>query len=95
MNFVLAFVVLCGFYLVTGVGVYDPYLSAIEEDGALADSGLQAYDIVISVNGTDVRDGTATTLTGIISSWQPGDAPLCLTVERRGETGSEILEAEA
>ncbi len=87
MNFVLAFVVAAVFYWVSGVSTavgVDPYISEVMAAGPAYAAGMEAGDVVESINGQDMLDGTMDTLTGTISSWKDGDAPLEMIV-RRGE----------
>ena len=91
MNFVLALVVMIAFYLFTGVGVYDPYLSQIEESGPMAQTEAQAGDIIQYVNGEDVRNGSYELASQAISGWQEGDEPLQITLERRTEEGPQTV----
>lgn len=86
MNFVLAFVVMVGFYLCIGVGVVDPVLMEIEQGSPAYEAGLKAGDVVTSVNGYNVLDGTTQTLSDRIRLYQQGDAPLRFGVVRDGET---------
>ena len=94
MNFILAFVVMTGFYMATGTGIYDPCVSSIEENSPLLATEVQAGDIIQEINGQDVRDGTGNAVMTAIGSWQEGDAPLHLVLERRGENGAETIEAD-
>lgn len=94
MNFVLAFVVMIGFYLVTGTGIYDPYFSKIEEGSPAQVCGLQNKDIVRAINGQDMSDDDLSLFLSTISGWQEGDAPLRMTIERRSSTDSEMVEIE-
>lgn len=85
MNFVLAFVVLMGFFCLHGATLVEPVLAAVEENGPAWEAGLRAGDVVTDVNGVNVRDGDAQTLSALIAAWQTGDAPLSIGVLRQGE----------
>lgn len=90
MNFVLAFVVLVVYFSIAGMPVVtgaDPYIASVESAGPAAAAGLQADDVVTEVNGVSVLDGTTDTFIQAIGSYQAGDAPLNLTVQR----GDEVL----
>ncbi len=89
MNFVLAFVVTVLFFWIGGIsevtGV-DPYIYQVAAAGPAYSAGLEDGDIVESVNGVNVLDGTTDTLLNAISSYQEGDAPLHMVVRRGDET---------
>ena len=89
MNFVLAFVLATGFYWANGISTatgVDPYIAEVMAAGPAHDAGMQAGDIVESINGTSMLDGTMETLLNTIGAWKEGDAPLQLTISRNGET---------
>jgi len=89
MNFVLAFVVTALFFWIGGVnevtGV-DPYIHQVAAAGPAYSAELQDGDIIESVNGMSVLDGTTDTLLNAISAYQEGDAPLRMVVRRGNET---------
>jgi len=89
MNFVLAFVVTMLFFWIGGVnevtGV-DPYIHQVAAAGPAYSAELQDGDIIESVNGMSVLDGTTDTLLNAISAYQEGDAPLRMVVRRGNET---------
>lgn len=89
MNFVLAFVVAAGFYMIGGVQTVtglDPYIVSVTASGPAHDAGMKDGDIITAVNGNDVLDGTMDTLIGMIDAWHEGDDPLDVTVQRGDET---------
>ncbi len=93
MNFLLAFVLATGYYWIGGIGTatgIDPYISEVMAAGPAYSAGLQAGDVITEINGANMLDGTVETLTGTISAWKEGDAPLRMTIRR----GEETLEAE-
>lgn len=85
MNFVLAFVVLTGFYCTVGTYVYDPVLTDLDQGGPAYEAGLRDGDLVCSVNGKDVRGGAVQLLVDAISGYRPGDQPLHFEVLRNGD----------
>ncbi|MBE5804004.1 MAG: hypothetical protein E7316_05770 [Clostridiales bacterium] len=91
MNFVLAFVVTVMFYWIGGVseitGV-DPFIHEVTAAGPAYTAGLQDGDIVESINGVNMLDGTTDTLLNTIAGYREGDAPLRMVV-RRGDTTFE------
>ena len=91
-NFLLAFVVAVVFFWAGGVNVatgIDPYIAEVMGAGPAYSAGLQQGDVVETVNGVDMLDGTMETLTGTIAAWKEGDGPLEMTV-RRGEEHLEV-----
>ena len=93
MNFLLAFTVAIVFYWVSGIQEItglDPYIAEVMGAGPAYSAGLQAGDVVTEINGRNMLDGTADTLTGTIAGWREGDEPLHLTVRR----GEETLQAD-
>ena len=93
MNFVLAYVVTVLFFWIGGInevsGV-DPYIHQVAAAGPAYSAGLQDGDIIESVNGVNVLDGTTDTLLNAISGYQEGDPPLRMVVRR----GEETFETE-
>lgn len=92
MNFILAFVLATGYYWVGGIGTVtgvDPYIAEVMAAGPAYEAGLQAGDVIETIDGKNMLDGTVETLTGTISAWQEERGPLALTV-RRGEETLEI-----
>lgn len=81
MNFILAFVVLTLFLWVRGVLVYEPFITAVTEGGPAWEAGIRAGDVVESVEGTWVMDGTVDTLIGAISAYD-GEGGLAMHVRR-------------
>lgn len=93
MNFVLAYVVTVLFFWIGGmneVSGVDPYIHQVAAAGPAYSAGLQDGDIIESVNGVNVLDGTTDTLLNAISGYQEGDPPLRMVVRR----GEETFETE-
>jgi len=91
MNFVLAFVVTVLFFWIGGISEVtgiDPFIHQVAAAGPAYSAGLQDGDVIESVNGVNVLDGTTQTLLDAIGSYQEGDAPLHMVV-RRGDTAFE------
>ncbi len=88
MNFILAFVVLALYFAIAGGAVPAdvPSLQAVTPDSPAAIAGLQAGDVVAEVNGSNVLDGTTETLLTALGSYQAGDPPLHLVIDRGGQT---------
>lgn len=86
MNFVLAFVVAAGYYWYTGMPTIEPVIVAVEEAGPAWEAGIQEFDVIASVNGQNVLDGTTDTLLAALS----GDQPLSLVI-RRGDALVETV----
>ncbi|MBE5768872.1 MAG: PDZ domain-containing protein [Clostridiales bacterium] len=85
MNFVLAFVAAVGYFMYMGapVGpeVWEPYLAAIEERSPASVAGLEAGDVIVTVDGVEMLDGTVETLLAHLNR----ETAMNLTV-RRGES---------
>lgn len=81
MNFVLAFVVAAGFYWYTGIPEIEPYIVAVEASSPAQQAGIQANDVIVSVDGRNVLDGTVDTLVAALS----GAEPLPMVILRDGE----------
>ncbi|MGN0746427.1 MAG: M50 family metallopeptidase [Aristaeellaceae bacterium] len=93
MNMLLAFVVAMLYFWIGGVSVatgVDPYIAEVAAAGPAYDAGLKDGDVILSVNGVDVLDGTVDTLLGMISGYQAGDEPLHMVIRR----GDETLETD-
>ncbi len=89
MNFVLAFIVLLVWVWIGGVQVaatVEPWISSVESGSPAEAAGIMTGDVVLTVNGADVQDGTMDTMTSAIGAWREGDAPLELTIRRGEET---------
>ncbi len=69
-----------------GVGVY-----SVEPDGPAADSGLQAGDVVIAIDGENVQQ--ASQLMSLIAGHAPGDL-ITLTIWRRDDLVGEAKNLE-
>ena len=93
MNFVLAFVVVVMFYWIGGVqeitGV-EPFISEVSAAGPAYDAGLKDGDIIVSINGVNMLDGTTDTLLNTLGGYQEGEPPLQLVVNR----GDQTVETE-
>lgn len=91
MNFILAFVVTLLFIWVGGVndmvGI-DPYIAQVNAAGAAYNAGLKDGDVIESINGMNMLDGTTDTLINTISNYDEANGPLHAVV-RRGETTFE------
>ena len=93
MNFILAFVVTVLFFWIGGIAEVsgiDPYVYQVAAAGPAYSAGLQDGDVIESVNGVNVLDGTTETLLNAIAAYQEGDEPLQMVV-RRGDT---VFETE-
>lgn len=93
MNLILAFLVAAAFFWVNGaerVTGVDPYIAEVMAAGPAHSAELQAGDVIEQINGQDMLDGTMDTLSGTISGWKEGNAPLHLTIRR----GEETLERD-
>lgn len=91
MNFVLAFIVALLFYWIGGLNVatgIDPFIQQVNAAGPAYEAGLQDGDVIESINGVSMLDGTMETLTGTIGAYREGDAPLQMVI-RRGDTTFE------
>lgn len=88
MNIILALVVMALYFMIAGGAVIDdvPSMVAVSAGSPAETAGIQAGDIVVEVNGANVLDGTTDTLLAALGSYQEGDAPLHLTLDRGGET---------
>ena len=89
MNFLLAFVLATGYYWIGGISTVtgiDPYISGVNAAGPAYDAGLQAGDVITEINGVNMLDGTTDTLLNAIGSYQEGQEPLQITVQRGEET---------
>ncbi len=92
MNFILAFVVAFGFYWATGIPQVKEYgpvrIVEVSAGSAAQAAGLQAGDLILSVNGTDASglsaDGSTYKMIELTSAYQTGDEALSIKV-RRGE----------
>lgn len=84
MNFVLAFVVAVGYYWIGGVAMVEPVIMEVEQTSPAYAAGLQSGDVIISVNGVNVLDGTMDTLSAVIGSGS--GEPYALLVRRGSET---------
>ena len=91
MNFILAFVVVVAFYFIGGIAEvtgYEPYIAEVAGTGPAYNAGIRDGDIIETINGVNMLDGTTDTLLNAIAAYQQGDAPLQMVV-RRGESTFE------
>lgn len=91
MNFILAFVVTVLYFWIGGVaevtGV-DPYIYQVAAAGPAYSAGLQDGDVIESINGVNMLDGTTDTLLNTIAGYQESDGPMQMVI-RRGDTTFE------
>ena len=85
MNFVLAFVVALAFFMGYGLPYADgPIVTTVQSVSAgspAEQAGFQANDVILSVNDQAINGN----LSAYVDTWQTGDAPLRVTVQRGGE----------
>ncbi|MBE5776973.1 MAG: site-2 protease family protein [Clostridiales bacterium] len=99
MNFVLALVVACGFFLVMGevTGVDYGYvrIESVNPGSAAKEGGLLAGDKIILINGEDMKglagDGESFKALSMIDAFREGDKPLKMTVERDGNAADVFV----
>lgn len=91
MNFVLAFVVAVLLFYIGGVQTVIPYVSSVEPTGPAALAGFEAGDVLYSVNGQNIQDGTTEKVVNVISGYKAGDAPLAVTVLRGADLAPVTL----
>ncbi len=91
MNFVLAFVVAVLLFGLGGVQSVWPYVADVEAGGPAAQAGFEKGDILSSVNGQTVLDGTTETVIKLIGTYQQGDEPLLVEVLRGAEKTPAVL----
>lgn len=91
MNFVLALVVAIAVYAFMAVPVYEPMITDIVANSPAAQAGLQPGDVITTVDGVNVLDGTTTALSAAIGNIE-GVQEHRLTV-RRGEETFEAVAA--
>ena len=93
MNLVLAFVAVTLFFWIGGIteitGV-DPYIVQVNAAGPAYSAGLQDGDVIESINGVNMLDGTTDTLLNTLSGYREGDAPMQVIIRR----GEETFETE-
>ena len=96
MNFVLAFVVATAIYGAVGEDVGGEYgcavVASVQENSPAALSGLQAGDVLLTVNGQSaagLTDQGGYTLSALVDAYRPGDGPLLIGVQR----GNSMLTA--
>ena len=85
MNFVLAFAVALAFFMGYGLPYADgPIVTTVQSVSAgspAEQAGFQANDVILSVNDQAINGN----LSAYVDTWQTGDAPLRVTVQRGGE----------
>ena len=93
MNFVLAFMVVVGFYWISGIPTkagIEPMIVQVTGAGPAYDAGIRDGDVVVTINGENMLDGTTDTLLNTIAGYREGD-PAMAVVIRRGE---ELFETQ-
>lgn len=93
MNVVLAFIVAVAFFALSGIptitGPASTTVQSVNENGPAAVAGIQAFDKIISVNGTPVTDNVSELIN---EATREGEAMLQVLVDRPGK-GEMMLEA--
>ena len=84
MNFVLAFVVAIALMGVYGAVATTPVVQEVEAGMPAAEAGLQAGDIFVRVNQTEVENGTVQDVSNAIGAYA-SSAPVEITVLRDGQ----------
>lgn len=87
MNFVLALVVLFGWYWIGGfntVASYDIAISSVTADSPAEAAGFQAGDLLLAVNGTEITDTDS--VIAATNDWGEDSRPHRFTVRRGEET---------
>lgn len=84
MNFVLAFVVAIALMGVYGAVATTPVVQEVEAGMPAAEAGLQAGDIFVRVNQTEVENGTVQDVSNAIGA-DASSAPVKITVLRDGQ----------
>lgn len=84
MNFVLAFVVAIALMGVYGAVATTPVVQEVEAGMPAAEAGLQAGDVFVRVNQTDVENGTVQDVSNAIGA-DASSAPVEITVLRDGQ----------
>lgn len=80
-NFILAFFIFLAIGLFQGIPTYEPVVTEVVEDGAANAAGLQAGDLVTSINGQPISTWQELSDKVRVSAGQQ----LALTVERNGQ----------
>lgn len=88
-NFILAFVIILGVGLFTGVPNNKNVIGEVMEGYSASEAGLEAGDIITSVNGVSVT--TWDELLELIGN-NKEDEPIEITYQRDGETFDTVLE---
>jgi regulator of sigma E protease len=81
-NFVLALVLLTVLFCIIGEQIIAPRVYAVLPDSPAAAAGFQSKDLIKSINGRPVEDGSEVTSTVIMSA----NTPLTFVVDRDGKT---------
>ena len=79
-NFILAIVVIAGFLMAFGAYVAAPLVGTVVPGSAAAQAGIQAGDLILSVNGTNIQGFDE--IRGFVMD-QPGE-PMAVRLQRRG-----------
>ena len=79
MNYVLAIVLLTGFFSIYGVLVVPPVVSSVMENSAAQKAGIQVNDRFLRINGNEISDFTA------LRRFVQLDSTLDIVVERDGK----------
>lgn len=88
-NFILAIVILTGLFMMAGeVRVYDAQVGEVVEGSAAQEAGLQPGDLILSINGRQVRDFQQMSNIVKLSSGEE----LNMRVERNGEIISLVAK---
>ncbi len=61
-----------------------PFVQSLAPDGPAAMAGLQEGDMLIAVNGQDVRNTSAAAVEALVADYQSGEAPLVVEMLRGG-----------
>lgn len=80
-NFVLAMVLLTLLFSVVGEQIAAPRVMAVQPDSPAATAGFQPRDLILTVNGRAVREGTEVTQAVVLSA----NDPMTFTVDRAGQ----------
>ncbi len=90
-NFLLAILIFAGTFMVYGQRIMPPLVAAVVEGGAAAKAGLQAGDLIVSIEGRPVESFADIPRTVALRA---GD-PLVFEVERKGQILSFTVVPQA